>query len=219
MPMDEALTKTAVKALDVLIEAELRTDDPARYGRIVKLCKHAHDLVQMVATHVKDVVEQDYEGNIHVCANNDIGVMEPGLVVNTPVAGRLRIAGGGVGQTDLVREIIAGMQNFAAPAAPKLTTAGGIHTLLDLHERLQRLGRSTEAVDRKVEVLLAVLDKEDVNADLGPAVLHPFVLRGHQAGANGEGLPGDRGDAVSQGEAGAGGAIEAGSQEVLAARR
>ena len=55
--MNKTLTEAAITALNALMEAELHTDDPGRYARITKLCKQAHELVQMSTTRVKNVVE------------------------------------------------------------------------------------------------------------------------------------------------------------------
>lgn len=223
--MDKTLTDAAVKAIDALIESELHTTSPGRYGRIIKLSRQAHDLVQLSVTRVKNLACSPRD-NVHIMDQNGMDVDEYEEVAEDAArmaVGRMGVAvgggGGGADNVDLIRELVAGMQTAFRPREPlPPSPLDQLHGLLDLRERLVTANKSVEGVDRQINEILANTTKEGFDVGLLPVVSHPVVLRGHPARADAGGLSDGHEDTLGAGEGGTGDLVEVGGEEEVAAR-
>jgi hypothetical protein len=212
--VDRTLVDAAVKSIDALIDSELHSAGPGRYGRIIKLSRQAHDLVQLSVTRVKDAagMQEDIDECEYVADGHAMMVARQGGLVN---------GGGGADNVDLLREVVAGMQMAFKPReTPPPSPIDGLHSLLDLRERLIVANKKVDVVDAQINDLMARVAKEDLDA--GPVLLasvaRPVVLRRHPTGADVDWMPGDHGGALGAGEGGADGPVEAGGEEEVAAR-
>ena len=222
--MDKTLTDAAVKAIDALIESELRTISPGRYERIIKLSRQAYALVQLSVTRVKDLARSP-RNTVHI-VDQDLDADEYEEVVEDAArmaVGRVGIAaggGGGADNVDLLREVISGIQAFMphAPAPP--LPVDQLQGLLDLRERLVTANKNVEVVDRQIDMIMTKVAEEgfDVGLALLPVVPDPVVLRGHSARANAGGMPDGHEGALAEGEGGVDDLDEVGGEEEVAAR-
>lgn len=209
----------AIVAVTDLIAATLASGDPGRFSIVTRLCGTAHTLALETATRVGDFAVSD---------GNNAGPQ----MVHNPVRFR-----GGMNDTDLTREAMATVLPYMDIAAAhyraqtEAAEATTLETLLAVRERvppghvesvntriatlLTRIKERNDAAVPAVNAVVPVTVNRAADAD-AVHVVPSDVLRGHPAGADGDGLRADPRADHARGAEGGGGAPQTRPVEAVA---
>lgn len=201
--MSKELNDAALAGLSALIEAELKTDAPTRFVRAARICKHAHDLLQMNVVRVGDIpmrrpgllgAQAADEFGVDVLGND--GMYQPygvGAVMN----GAMNM-GGMAPVMDMAREIMSVLK----PKPVDEAVAAVKKILPDAYERLDKLFKlrdnapdeaTKQRIMSQIDQTLKEMETKHGQSDVAGAI----VLRGPETGDADEGLvqpPGGTGD-------------------------
>jgi len=220
--MDKTKLKTAMDALTDLMRSELDSEERGKFARVNRLTVLASKL------QMEDAQPEDMDDENQVGAGDLYG---DGMGMNI-IGPAHRIAPHvGGDQAQMVREMLGAIgpqmeaQSASNRARERSEMARELNELLDARARVQFGDNADPAMaamlTKRIKALSAQIAQQEDNEDdaatdipLAPErdlhVVHPFGLRGHQAGEGGRLLdPGEPRRLVADGEGGGEGAAQA----------
>jgi hypothetical protein len=217
MNKDDPKLRAALAALAELIRATIESDEPGRFAVAARICRTAHRLAQESASRVDDFAEDQDTVPVHNVRFGAGGAYNP-IVQAQRGPGQLW------GDGDVMREAMGTFLPMLESMAERSRTqierdeAETLNALLTARESVSwPQGDSSEAsyaeaLNKRIQQLVNKIEERNKTN----AVVHPVVLRGHQAREDGAGVPADPGAADAARAAGGERAPQAGPAAAVA---
>lgn len=165
---ERASVEVALNAIAALVGDYMGSTHPARYFKAGRYCKIAGDLKEMIAGRVAEFDDGAIEF--------ENGGLQP--------LRRFRQPGVGDGQADLVREMLAAFQKFSTDQVKNREAGAGRDDAGELGELLCLPEDAQKRLRARIEQLTARISKRA--KEESDELVHPDVLRGHQARGEGQ---------------------------------